>query len=68
MTPEATKSEPATWTAKELRQLPAAERDAVLQAAAAQAEAEYRTNLSLTAFDACGKDDLCGESANTQAR
>ena len=58
MTPEATQNVPARWSAKELRQLPPAERDAVLKAAAAQAESEYRTNRSLTAFEAFGKDDL----------
>jgi hypothetical protein len=36
------------WTASELRKLPAAERDAILEAAAA---AEYRTNAELTAFE-----------------
>ena len=55
-------------TAKELRRLPAAERDAILTAAAAQAEAEYRSNPELTAFDAFGPNDLHGESANTQPR
>jgi hypothetical protein len=34
-------------TAKELRRLPASERDAILTAAAAQAEAEYRSNPEL---------------------
>ena len=56
------------WTAAELRQLPAAERDAILAAAAALAEAEYRTNPELTAFEAFGKDDLYGESSNTETR
>ena len=46
------------WTASELRKLPAAERDAVLLAAAALAEAEYRNGPELTAFDAFGDDDL----------
>jgi hypothetical protein len=41
----------------ELRKLTAAERDAIMQAAAL-AEDEYRNNPELTAFDAFGKDDL----------
>lgn len=51
------------WTAAELRKLPAAERDAILAAAAALAEAEYRTNPELTAFEAFGNSDLYGESS-----
>jgi hypothetical protein len=46
------------WTAAELRRLPAHEREVVLQAAAEQAEAEYRTNPELTAFEALGKDEF----------
>ncbi len=56
------------WTAAELRKLPAAERDAIMAAAAALAEAEYRTNPELTAFEAFGKDDLYGESSSTETR
>jgi len=56
------------WTAAELRQLPPAERDAILAAAAALAETEYRTNPELTAFEAFGKDDLYGDSSNTETR
>ena len=56
------------WTAAELRRLPAEERDAILEAAAALAEEEYRNNPELTAFEAFGKDDLYGESANTETR
>jgi len=56
------------WTAKEVRKLPQVERDALLAAAALQAEAEYRSNRELTAFEAYGKDDLHGESANAAAR
>jgi hypothetical protein len=54
------------WTATQLRQLPPAERDAIMEAAAALAEAEYRNNPELTAFDAFGKDDLFGDSSSTQ--
>ncbi len=56
------------WTAREVRKLPQAERDAILAAAAREAESEYRGNPELTAFEAFGKDDLHGESANTAAR
>lgn len=56
------------WTASELRKLPAHERDAVLAAAAASAEEEYRTNPELTAFEAFGKEDLHGDSASTETR
>ena len=44
------------WTAAGLRKLPAAQRDAILEAAAAKAESEYRHNPELTTFDAFGKD------------
>ena len=56
------------WTAAELRKLPAIERDAILEAAATQAETEYRTNSELTAFEAFGKDDLHGDSSDTETR
>jgi hypothetical protein len=56
------------WTAAELRKLPEEERNAILEAAAALAEQEYRNNPELTAFDAFGRDDLYGESANTETR
>ncbi|HTU89441.1 MAG TPA: hypothetical protein VMF69_05030 [Gemmataceae bacterium] len=56
------------WTADELRKLPPAERDAILEAAAALAEEEYRKNPELTAFEAFGKDDLYGESSSTETR
>jgi hypothetical protein len=56
------------WTASELRQMSTAERDAIMEAAAALAEQEYRTNLELTAFDAFGKDDLHVDSSNTETR
>jgi hypothetical protein len=46
------------WTASELRKLPRAERDAILAAAAAHAEEEYRNNQELTAFEAFGRGDL----------
>lgn len=51
-----------TWTAAELRRLPADQRDAILAAAAAAAGELYRTNPELTGFEAFGEDDLYGES------
>lgn len=59
---------PRRLAASELRRLPAAQRDALLLAAAAQAEAEYRNNPELTRFEAFGRDDLHGESSNTETR
>jgi hypothetical protein len=56
------------WTATELRRLPAHEREVVLQAAAKQAKAKYRTDPELTAFEALGKDDVHVDSASTQTR
>jgi acyl-CoA reductase-like NAD-dependent aldehyde dehydrogenase len=38
-----------TWTAAQLRQLPPAERDAILAEAARLAENDYRTDADLTA-------------------
>jgi len=56
------------WTAAELRKLPPDQRDAILAEAARLAEAEYRQNPELTAFEAFGKDDLHGDGASTEAR
>lgn len=56
------------WTAAELRELPPAERDAILSASAALAEAEYRNDPNLTAFEAFGKEDLYGHSSSSEAR
>jgi len=56
------------WTAKELLALPAARRDEILRAAAAQAECDYRDNHDLTATEAFGAKDLYGDSANAEAR
>src|SRR5205807_2323811 len=56
------------WTAAEIRKMPEAERAAILEAAAALAEAEYRNNPELTAFEAFGKDDLYGESSGAATR
>ncbi len=56
------------WTATELRKLPAAERDAVMEAAAALAAEDYYNDPKLTAFEAFGKDDLYGDSSSTETR
>ena len=68
MTVEATTTVTKRWTASELRKLPVEQRAAILEAAAVLAEPEYRNNPELTAFEAFGKDDLYGESANSEAR
>ena len=65
------KKKPTTsrrWTAAELRKLPPAERNAILEDAAALAEHEYRNDAELTAFEAFGKNDLYGESTNSETR
>lgn len=49
------------YTARELMRLPREERDRILALAAAEAEAEYRTNKELTALEAFGGDDLYDE-------
>ena len=56
------------WTAAELRKLPPEQRDAILEAAAALAEEDYRNDAELTAFEAFSKDDLYGDSSNTEQR
>jgi hypothetical protein len=56
------------WTAAELRKLPAAERDAIMEAAAALVEEEYRNNPELTDFEAFGKDDILGGSSSAETK
>lgn len=56
------------WTARELRQLPEDQREAILRAAAEKAEQEYRTNTDLTSFEAFGRDDLHGHSSSAETR
>ncbi len=56
------------WTASELRKLPAAERDAILSAAAVLAEADYRNDPELTAFETFGEGYLYGFSSSTTTR
>jgi hypothetical protein len=68
MNPDNSSVQGKTWTAAELRKLPPAERDAVLEAAAALAVDIYRTNPELTDFEAFGEEDLHGESTATPER
>jgi hypothetical protein len=63
-----TASSPKRWKPNELRRLPADQREAILRAAAAKAEEDYRRDLSLTDFEAFGKDDLHGDSADAELR
>jgi hypothetical protein len=56
-----------TWTAAELRRMPAEQRDAILEAAAAAAEEIYRSQPELTDFEAFGEEDLHGESTAAPA-
>jgi hypothetical protein len=53
------------WTASELRKLPREQRDAIMKAAAALAEDDYRNDTALTAFEAFGKDDLHVDRPNS---
>jgi hypothetical protein len=57
MEPNVTTSARKRWSATELRKLSSEERDAILEAAAARAEQEYRSDPELTAFEAFDKDD-----------
>ena len=50
------------WTAAGLWKLPAAQRDAILEAAAALTETLYRNDPQLTDFEAFDDEDLYGES------
>ena len=56
------------WKASELLKLPPEQRDAILEAAAIQAERDYRDDRELTAFEALGQDDLYVDSSNTETR
>jgi hypothetical protein len=51
----------------ELRKLPEDERNAILEAQAALAEVVYRTDPTLTDFEAFGEDDLHGDSSSAKA-
>jgi hypothetical protein len=56
---------PKNWTAAELRRLPFAERDKILQEQAALAEQEYRTNRELTDFETF--EEECGHGGPASA-
>ena len=55
------------FSAAELRKLPSAERDAVLETQAVQADAHYRGDRQLTNFEAFGEGDLHGDASPTEA-
>lgn len=55
------------WTASELLNLPLEQQSAILEAAAAAAEHEYRTNPELN-FELPYEDRLNGDSAKTKTR
>ena len=55
------------WVAVELARLPPEQRSIVLAASAEVAAEEYHTNQELTAFDACGEDDLYVDSSPHRA-
>jgi hypothetical protein len=59
---------PGALTAEQVRRLPPERRDAILAAAAAAAEAEYRNDPELTAFEAFGEEDLHGHSSDAEPR
>jgi hypothetical protein len=66
--PPSEEAEPRHWTATELLAMPPAQRDAILEAAAAMAEADYRNDPELTAFEAFGPDDLYVDDDNPTTR
>ena len=68
MSPITAKPRSGPWTAAELRQLPAPERDAILAAAADAAAPEYEGDASLTAFEAFGNNDLHADSTDARSR
>lgn len=59
---------PLTWTIAELQSLSPDQRDAILEAQAALAENDYRTDPELTAFEAFGANDLYVDETDTQTR
>jgi hypothetical protein len=68
MNQQATAGTGKRWKASELRKLPPEQRDAILEAAAIQAEEDYCNDQELTAFEAFGKDDLYGDSASARTQ
>lgn len=59
---------PARPSPAELRRMPAEQRDAILEAQAAEAEALYRHDPDLSGFDAVGEDDGDGDASAAAAR
>jgi hypothetical protein len=66
--PPSEATEPKHWTATELLAMPPAQRDAILEAAAAMAESDYRNDPELTDFEAFGPDDLYVDDDDTPTR
>jgi hypothetical protein len=56
------------WTAAELLAMPPSQRDAILEAAAAMAESDYRNDPELTDFEAFGPDHLYVDDDGTPTR
>lgn len=53
--------EPRQYTARELLNMPAEERDRIMERAAAEAAEVYATDPELAGFEAFGEDDLFDE-------
>lgn len=56
-----------TWTAAELRKLPPAERDAILDRQAAALAEDYRNDAELTDFEAFSDEDLYVDGPGPEA-
>jgi hypothetical protein len=56
------------WTATELRKLPPAERDAILERQAAALADDYRNNPELTDFEAFSDEDVFVDRPGAEAR
>jgi hypothetical protein len=64
--PEVAPGVTARLTASELRKMPRAARQAVLAAAAALAEEDYRNDKELTGFDAFSEEELDGDECDVR--
>jgi hypothetical protein len=64
--PEVSPGAAAGLTPGELRRMPRPERQAVLAAAAALAEEDYRNDKELTAFDAFSEEELDGDESDSR--
>jgi hypothetical protein len=64
--PEVASQAAARLTPGELRKMPRAERQAVLAAAAALAEEDYRNDKELTGFDAFTEEELDGDESDSR--